>query len=51
MVWGVTDVDLLNETNMGDQQQGGHFAAFDEPAAFLQDIEDFVEIVKGKVEF
>ncbi|KAK4140956.1 putative epoxide hydrolase [Dichotomopilus funicola] len=32
-------------------EKGGHFAAFEEPEAFLKDVEDFVAIVKTKVEF
>ncbi|KAK3305588.1 Alpha/Beta hydrolase protein [Chaetomium strumarium] len=32
-------------------ESGGHFAAFDDPVGFLQDIEDFVAVVKTKVEF
>ncbi|KAL2194507.1 Alpha/Beta hydrolase protein [Corynascus similis CBS 632.67] len=32
-------------------ESGGHLAAFDNPAGFLQDIEDFVAIVKTKVKF
>jgi pimeloyl-ACP methyl ester carboxylesterase len=32
-------------------KQGGHFASFDDPVGFLQDVEDFVAIVKTKVDF
>lgn len=31
--------------------QGGHFAAFELPEVFWQDVEDFVTAVKAKVEF
>jgi len=31
--------------------KGGHFAALEDPAGFLKDIEDFVAIVKTKVKF
>ena len=31
--------------------QGGHFAALQEPAGFLEDIEDFVAVVKTTVSF
>jgi hypothetical protein len=33
------------------RKQGGHFASLDDPAGFLQDIEEFVAIVKTKVTF
>ncbi|KAK0641335.1 Alpha/Beta hydrolase protein [Cercophora newfieldiana] len=32
-------------------ESGGHFASVDDPAGLLQDIEDFVAIVKTKVKF
>ncbi|KAM7215938.1 putative epoxide hydrolase [Rhypophila decipiens] len=32
-------------------KSGGHFAALDEPEEFLQDLEEFVGIVKTKVDF
>ncbi|KAK0719301.1 Alpha/Beta hydrolase protein [Lasiosphaeris hirsuta] len=32
-------------------EQGGHFAAVDDPEGFLKDIEDFVAIVKEKIKF
>ncbi|KAH6620698.1 Alpha/Beta hydrolase protein [Chaetomium sp. MPI-SDFR-AT-0129] len=30
-------------------EKGGHFAAYEEPAEFLQDVEDFVATVKDKI--
>ncbi|KAK4033180.1 putative epoxide hydrolase [Parachaetomium inaequale] len=32
-------------------ESGGHFAAFDDPVGFLQDVEEFVAIVRTKVDF
>ncbi|KAK4139460.1 putative epoxide hydrolase [Dichotomopilus funicola] len=31
-------------------EKGGHFAAYEEPAEFLQDVEDFVATVKDKIQ-
>ncbi|KAK3325961.1 Alpha/Beta hydrolase protein [Apodospora peruviana] len=34
-----------------EHPEGGHFAAAEQPVAFLQDIEDFVAVVKAKAQF
>ncbi|KAK0620503.1 Alpha/Beta hydrolase protein [Immersiella caudata] len=40
-----------NLVQFSTHESGGHFAAFDDPAGFLADIEEFVTIVKDKVKF